>query len=330
MIRADEIHARIDWPAVLMQLGIPENTLRSKHGPCPGCAGKDRFTFNHKRRGHGSFYCNGIPGGGDGFKLLEHVYGWTFGEARQRVIEVAGLSDAGSISPPPARTSLPAYVPAAPCPAIPPDRVHRLRRNRCAVEDCEDAITYLTSRGLWPLPPGCALKAHATVEYFQDGRQVGRYPALVADVVDGAGELVTVHTTYLQGGKKIEGYEPRKILSPMTGRYGCAARLMPATDVLGIAEGIETALSAAMLDGIPVWAALNTSLLSRFEPPPGVTTLRLYADRDEAGLSAALKLLERLQGRIRVEIRTPSPPSKDFNDVLMTQNGRSGGKGPLA
>lgn len=329
MINAADIHARIDWPAVLAQLGIPENALRSKHGPCPRCGGKDRFTFNHKKRGHGSFYCNGLPGGGDGFKLLEHVYGWKFAEARKRVIEVAGLSDASSPRSP-VYTPVPTHIPDASRAALPPERVHRLRRNRCAIENCEDAMTYLASRGLWPLPPGCTLKAHATVEYFQDGRQVGRYPALVADVVDGAGELVTVHTTYLQGGKKIEGYEPRKILSPMTGRDGCAVRLMPATDVLGIAEGIETALSAAALDNVPVWAALNTSLLSRFEPPPGVTRLRLYADRDEAGLSAALKLLERLQGRIRVEICTPPPPSKDFNDVLMTQNGRSGGKGPLA
>jgi len=43
-------------------------------------------------------------------------------------------------------------------------------------------------------------------------------------------------------------------------------QLMPAGGVLGIAEGIETALSAAVLDGVPVWAALNTSLLARFEP----------------------------------------------------------------
>jgi putative DNA primase/helicase len=58
---------------------------------------------------------------------------------------------------------------------------------------------------------------------------------------------------------------------------------MPATDVLGLAEGIETALSAAVLDGIPVWAATNAGMLTRFEPPPGVTTLRVYGDRDNAG-----------------------------------------------
>lgn len=338
MIRADEIHARLasTWPQILVQLGIPETALRNRHGPCPACGGTDRFRFDNKHS-RGDWFCNHCggssgPGAGDGFKLLQRVRGWTFAEARKRVMEAAGIEEDENGTSSTVHTALPMRISenAAPV-AQPPDRVRRLRRDRCAIENCEDAITYLTSRALWPLPPGCALKAHATVEYWHEGQRVGRYPALVADVVDGAGELVTVHTTYLQGGKKIAGFEPRKILSPMTGREGCAVRLMPAADVLGIAEGIETALSAAALDGIPVWAALNTSLLSRFEPPPGVLRLRIYGDRDLAGITAASKLLEGLQGRIRagmqIEIRTPPAPAKDWNDVL-TQNGRSCGKGP--
>ncbi len=324
MIRADEIHARLgsSWPQILVQLGIPEASLRNKHGPCPACGGKDRFRFDNKGD-RGTYIC-GQCGAGDGFGLLERVYGWTFAEARKRVIDAAGLSD-GGISAPLRSVTRPAEACTV---ARPPDRVLRLRRDRCAIENCVDAMAYLASRGLWPLPPGCTLKAHATVEYWHDGRRVGRYPALVGDVMDITGEIVTCHVTYLQGGKKLEQHEPRKILSPMTGREGCAVRLMPAADILGIAEGIETSLSAATLDGVPVWAALNASLLSRFEPPPGVERLRVYADRDEAGLSAALKLVERLQGRIRVEIRIPSAPAKDWNDVLAANNSRLGGKGP--
>ncbi|MDP8986285.1 MAG: toprim domain-containing protein [Pseudomonadota bacterium] len=233
------------------------------------------------------------------------------------MIDVAGLgqydrSD-GPLLPP---TAFFAPVQMPDPPAQPSASVLRLRRNRCAIENCDDAVDYLAGRLLWPLPPGCSLRAHATAEYRHEGRSIGRFPALVADVVDIAGELVTCHVTWLSGGKKIEGYPPRKILSPMVGREGCAVRLMPAGPVLGIAEGIETALSAAIIDDVPVWAALNTSLLMRFEPPPDVTTLRVYADQDEPGLMAALRLFERLQGRIRVEIRTPRPPHKDFNDQL--------------
>jgi putative DNA primase/helicase len=163
------------------------------------------------------------------------------------------------------------------------------------------------------------LHAHPTVEYFEDGKRVGRYPALLAEIRDVAGELVSVHVTYLEAGRKLAKSDARKIFSPLIGRDGCAVRLLPATDELGIAEGIETALSAATLDGLPVWAALNTSLLARFEPPPGVTRLRIYADRDEAGFAHALKLAERLQGRVRFEVRTPTVPANDWNDVLLSR-----------
>ena len=185
------------------------------------------------------------------------------------------------------------------------------------------------SRGLWPLPEGCALSAHASLEYFEDGQRIGRYPALVADVVDVAGELVTSHVTYLCGGKKLASHEPRKLLGPLTGRMGSVVRLMPAGPVLGISEGVETGLAAAILDSIPVWAALNTSLLAKFEPPAGIERLVIYADRDEAGLLAAIRLQERLQDRIRAglhaEVRVPRPPSNDWNDSLT--HSREGGKG---
>ena len=318
MISAADIHARIDWPAVLMQFGIPQSALRNKHGPCPGCGGKDCFRFDHAKRGNGSFYCNKF-GAGDGFGLLEHVYGWPFAEARKRIIEAAGLrGDSGvkTVPTPLARAEDPI--------AEPTGRVLKLRRERCAISSCDDAVDYLASRHLWPLPDGCTLSAHASVEYWRDGRCTGRHPAIIADVVDQAGELVTVHCTYLQNGKKVPGEAPRKLLSGLAGRNGCAVRLMPAGSVLGVAEGLETALSAAVLDSVPVWAALNTSLLAKFEPPAGIDRLFVYADRDEAGLTAALRLLERLQGRIPVEIRIPTAPAKDWNETLTA---RSRGEG---
>jgi putative DNA primase/helicase len=322
MLRAADLHAQLgpSWPAILATLGIPEEALRPKKpGPCPACGGRDRFVFDNRKL-RGDFFCRGC-GAGDGFALLMRVYGWGFAEARRRVMQAAGLDERDESTP---RQTAPIAPGAAnvsePTVATPPARVRSLTRSTCPVADCPDAVEYLASRGLWPLPPHCGLRAHVAVDYFDQGQRVGKFAALVAEVRDQAGGLVSVHVTYLQDGRKLEGHEPRKLLSALTGREGCAVRLMPPGEVLGIAEGIETALSAAALDGVPVWAALNRALLAKFEPPEGVRVLRIYADRDEPGLLAAGQLMERLQGRVRVELRTPPAPAKDFNNLLMSRS----------
>ena len=313
VLKACDIHGLVHWPKVLEALGFDEHTLNThKHGPCPACGGKDRFRFtNHKSRG--GFYCSQC-GPGDGFALLERVYGWTFSEARRRVIEAAGLG-----AQPATVVQLPRHT-AEPT-AHPTRRVLQIRREACAVEHCDDARDYLASRGLWPLPDRHALRAHASCEYWDSSGQgpvrIGRFAALVTEILDSDNELATLHVTYLQAGRKLEGHEPRKLLSPLTGRTGCAVRLMPlAGEAMGIAEGIETALSAAKLHRVPTWAALNTALLAKFEPPPQVRRLVIFADRDEAGLSAAADLAERMQGRCAFEIRRPVGRFKDFNDEL--------------
>ncbi|MHB1870904.1 MAG: toprim domain-containing protein [Steroidobacteraceae bacterium] len=322
MLRAADLHAQLgsSWPAILAQLGIPEEVLRPKKpGPCPACGGRDRFVFDNRKL-RGDFFCRGC-GAGDGFALLMRVYGWGFAEARRRVMQAAGLDGRDEPTPHQAAPIAPgAAQVAAPAVATPPARVRTLTRSTCAVADCADAVDYLASRGLWPLPPDCGLRAHVSVDYFDRGQRVGKFAALVAEVRDRAGALVTAHVTYLEAGHKLAEHEPRKLLSPLTGREGCAVRLMPPGELLGIAEGIETALSAAALDGVPVWAALNTALLGKFEPPEGVRVLRIYADRDEPGLLAAGQLMERLQGRLRLELRTPPAPSKDFNNLLMSRS----------
>lgn len=308
---AHAIHAALGaegWHSVLLAAGLDEKFLRRKHGPCPTCGGKDRFRFDN-RHGRGDWICNQC-GAGDGFKLLMGAQGLPFAEARRLVMSLARLSDDN----PPAVVPRPAD-PDPPQPAQPTQRVRALLRESCLVEDCEPARAYLASRALWPLPSGHCLRAHPSVAYWHERQRIGRYPALIAAVRDMCGDLVTVHVTYLeQAGEKLRAFEPRKLLSAMTGREGCAVPLMPHGDTLGIAEGIETALSAARLHELPVWAALNTSLLTKWEPPHTVSKVVVFADRDIAGLDAATKLMERLQERVRLVVKTPQ--SKDWNDSL--------------
>ena len=66
------------WPALLVALGIADEYLRDRHGPCPGCGGTDRFRYDD-RDGAGSWLCSaggGAPLAGDGFNLLASTDEW--------------------------------------------------------------------------------------------------------------------------------------------------------------------------------------------------------------------------------------------------------------
>ncbi len=320
-MRASDVHVALGdagWFAVLEKLGVPAECLVNRHGPCPICGGKDRFRFDG--RGRGTWICTHC-GAGDGFKLAQLFHRWSFSEARRRVIDAAGLAgSAPADAPSPGQPSRPREHTAI---ARPTGRVAHLLRTSAPIDAVPDVVDYLAGRLLWPLPAGTTLRAHAGAEYFEpgdDGRPVciGRFPALIAPVHDVAGELVTAHVTYLADGRKLEGRAPRKLLGKLTGRRGCAVRITPASaEVIGIAEGLESAVAASRLhDGMTVWSALNATLLAKFEPPPGVWRVIVFADRDVAGLEAALALHEQLDGRASVETRTPPAPANDWADVL--------------
>jgi predicted P-loop ATPase len=69
---------------------------------------------------------------------------------------------------------------------------------------------------------------------------------------------------------------------------------MPADGRLGIAEGIETALAAHRIFGLPVWAGLSADGVRRWQWPEGVTHVTIFADAGEAGRQAAANLADRL------------------------------------
>ena len=331
-LSAAEIHSALAsrWADVLTNLGVDPAHLRNRHGPCPICGGKDRFRYDDRHQ-RGDWVCTECGrvgsakcGGGDGFKLLQLLHGWTFAEARRAVMEAAGLRDPrgdDAARPRPAPRPAPRTEPEI---AQPTARVKTVLRTSTTPDAVPDVIEYLRSRALWPLPAGCTWRAHVGIDYYRDipgtnAREcVGRYPALIASVRDVERDLVTAHVTWLHDVAKAPVEKSRKFLSPMTGRIGCAARLSPLNgDALGIAEGIETAIAASVLhDNVPVWSALNTSLLAKFMPPPEVRRVIVFADRDVAGMDAAWTLRDTLEGRCAVELRLPPATAKDWADVL--------------
>jgi hypothetical protein len=97
-------------------------------------------------------------------------------------------------------------------------------------------------------------------------------------------EIIAVQRTELtwDGTKAVS--VPRRTVGPL--RDG-AVRIAEATDMLGLAEGVETALAAWQLSKIPCWASLGAGRMHNVRIPDTVRELHIFADDDPAGRSAA-------------------------------------------
>ncbi|HEX5258969.1 MAG TPA: toprim domain-containing protein, partial [Sphingomicrobium sp.] len=110
------------------------------------------------------------------------------------------------------------------------------------------------------------------------------------------------------------------------GRFGRGAvRLGGTARTLGLAEGIETALSATALFGMPCWATLGVERFGRVALPPETRELFLFLDHDSGGPRAEA-LGRAAFGYIpHVEVRYPVRPGDDWNDVLCSPVRRTSG-----
>ena len=78
------------WHEILIYNGIPAEHLTTKHTPCPGCGGTDRFRYLDDDEGGWICGQGGIATGGDGFALLVHC-GFSNKGALHAVAQYLGL-----------------------------------------------------------------------------------------------------------------------------------------------------------------------------------------------------------------------------------------------
>ena len=139
-------------------------------------------------------------------------------------------------------------------------------------------------------------------------------PAMVAAVQRPDGKIIAVQQTWLTRDGKKAGVIPQRIT---TGALGTGAvRLGAAAEIMGIAEGVETALSAMELTGMSVWATLGSARMPTVWVPPFVRELHIFADNDEAGRKAARLTVEAHRLVRTVVPRFPPDQCKDYNDYL--------------
>lgn len=303
--------AKGKWKGILLTFGMPAEFLVNRHGPCPLCGGKDRFRWDNKE-GSGTYICNSC-GAGDGMAL-------TIAYTNRSFPSLAGEIDLmlGNLKPDSTMAR----------PEITDEKRRALLRETAAqtvkISKGDLADRYFIERGCGELVYPKTLRF---APRLRDG-EGGVRPCLVATVQDPEGNNVTLHRTFLRpdGLAKADMASPRKLM-PGPLPKGCAVRLSDyAGGPLGIAEGIETALSASRLYGMPCWAAINSTMLQAWAPPDGCTEVAIFADNDPkfGGQAAAFALAHRLSvAGLDVSVHVPSTPGTDWNDEIQPVAERS-------
>ena len=290
--------ARGKWRGILLSLGAEDKFLQNKHGPCPFCGGTDRYRWDNKD-GNGTFFCSQC-GCGNGFDFISKLKGWDFKTAAHEVDKLIGNIRADPIRRPINKS-------------ISIDRMRRLWDSSHPLNGSDPVSTYLSGRNASYIGGSC-LRYHPNCPMpYGDGYA----PAMLALVRDMDGKAINIHRTYICD---LDTGEKRK-RAMMAGSLtdGCAVRLFAAMDdSLGIAEGIETAISASKLFDIPVWAAINATMLEKWMPPDTIKNVVVFGDNDVnfAGQKSAYILANKLHLKgINVDIKIPEKVGDDWNDV---------------
>lgn len=286
------------WPGIMAALGVDVGC--GKHTTCPICE-KKNFRFDDKA-GTGSFICT--CGAGDGWILVQKILGCDFKEALKQVGPIIG-----------------SVAPSAICREnkVSPAVLRKMFEGSRPAKKENLAGRYLFGRGLATIPE--TLRFHPACWESETKKD---QPAMLAIVTLPDGTASTMHRTYLSAsGGKLQGVDsPKKMMPGIKKSTGGAIRIFPAVaGVIGVAEGIETAISCYELHGLPTWATVCASMMAAFEPPAGIKKVYIFGDNDShktyAGQAAAYTLAKRLleTNKIACEVLIPDGPG-DWLDVL--------------
>lgn len=217
------------------------------------------------------------------------------------------------------------------------------------------AYIYLWTRGLvskYEAPSRealASLRAHPGLTYTEDADGPGpdapgwhrwaghdgcwyrsaTFPALVAPITASDGSISGLQRIWCKSSIEYSGgrgpKDSRAAVSTRKKTLGVigdgAVRLMPVRHVLGLAEGVETAIGAAILHrGVPVWATCGAARLGNVAIPESVDSVWIFGDNGEAGERLAEKAAAAYErARYAVRVLFPNPRFDDFNSQLLAE-----------
>jgi Toprim domain/Zinc-binding domain of primase-helicase len=270
---------------------LPYSGSKRMHlaGPCPHCGGDDRFSVNVSK-GKGLFYCRHCNvGGGGAIDLVKFIDDTDF-------VGAVAVITGGT---PPSKAG---------------DALDLWREARDPHGTPVEA--YLARRRLTLPPNATALRFHPACPFA--GTKTPAMVALVRNIESNAPQAI--HRTALDlDGDKIEiNGKSKMALGPIRGGAIKITADEHVTVALGIAEGIETALSLQRLpewQGSPVWSLISAGGIRKFPLLSGIETLAIAADHDTAGERATIEVAERWQER-EVLVIEAHAEGADLNDVV--------------
>jgi putative DNA primase/helicase len=291
------------WGMIFEHYGLPPITGRSHYkGKCPLCEKTGKFRIDDKE-GTGSWVC--VCGAGTGMTLLQQVTGKDFKTLAPEIDRLIGND----------------YKTGPRQPTQQMGKVQRAKNRFLSLDQLKgtDGEQYLHNRGIYQMPRRGVRWSHG-----ENDRDAGRtVPCMFAIASNEYGEPVFTHLTYIEGGKKADVPVQRKMYKLQEYIGSVSVKLFEAGQVLGIGEGIESSLAAANIYKMPVWSALNATLLAKFRAPTGVKSLYVFADNDRSGTGLAAAFAcgrANILSNNDVEevlIRWPKHVS-DFNDFLQS------------
>lgn len=292
------------WPEIFEYYKLPPITGK-KHflGECPICGKKGKFRIDDKN-GKGSWICS--CGAGDGWKLLELTQQKDFRVLASEIDRLIGNSYSGQAVPQ-AQSDVKATH----------SKVIAKFASLIPLKDTS-AHRYLMGRGVNVLP-----SQHIRYSSMQQNG----FTSLWSIATDDRGAGCYLHRTFLDGEKKANFEGNKRLTKLQEDNYldfagSIAIRMTPVASTLGIAEGIETALSCQQVYGCNTWSTLNANFMRKFRAPKGVKHLIIFADTDSngTGLAAAFECGNRniLSNNDveKVSVRWIDGTG-DFNDMLV-------------